>query len=337
MNSDWIEFDFHGLATLKVANDAPTASQLRDMFAPFLSSDLGAPDIVVTGDTVPVPTLSKGDEEYEYSDDSLYIRATGVQILRRDGAFHINGTRELLTAVLPILDLVMIDRQAAMIHAATVRLGNTGICMPAWGGVGKTSTVAKLMKREGASFLGDDWAFLTSDGNILGFHKPMFIKPHHRPIYPHLFANTHKPLIPSRLSHRVARLTTIVHPFVTRFPRVAGVSRRWSPEHMMVQPHDAFPAVPMGTRAPLDVMVFVERSYGSHPNLIEKDRSWMVDRVLGNFHAELSLSSRELLTAMAATGMISPSTLFARKASIVRDAIGDLRTHLLQEIGRAHV
>ena len=56
----------------------------------------------------------------------------------------------------------------------------------------------------------------------------------------------------------------------------------------------------------------------------------MVDRVLGNFHAELSLSSRELLTAMAATGMISPSTLFARKASIVRDAIGDLRTHLLQ-------
>ena len=128
-----------------------------------------------------------------------------------------------------------------MIHAATMAYRGHAIALPAAGGTGKTSTAAKLMRREGWSFMGDDWAFLAEDAMLLGYAKPMFIKPHHRAIYPHLFEGVRKPLVPSRLSSSVGRLTTVVHPYVIRYPRLADFSRRWSPEHRMVDAGDRVP------------------------------------------------------------------------------------------------
>ena len=54
------------------------------------------------------------------------------------------------------------------------------------------------------AFMGDDWAFATREGTMLGYAKPMFIKPHHKAIYPHLFQGLQKPLIPSSISRPVA-------------------------------------------------------------------------------------------------------------------------------------
>src|SRR3712207_7723732 len=59
----------------------------------------------------------------------------------------------------------------------------------------------------------------SADGRLLGYAKPMFIKPHHREIYPHLFERRRKPLVPSRLSRPVSRFTSLVHPVVTQYPR----------------------------------------------------------------------------------------------------------------------
>ena len=105
-----------------------------------------------------------------------------------------------------------------MIHAATVAYRGQAIALPAAGGTGKTSTMAKLMRREGWTFMGDDWAFLSDDAQLLGYEKPMFIKPHHRPIYPHLFEGARKPLVPVRLSRGVGRVTTVVHPLRDPLP-----------------------------------------------------------------------------------------------------------------------
>ena len=61
-----------------------------------------------------------------------------------------------------------------MIHAATMAYRGHAIVLPAAGGTGKTSTAAKLMRREGWSFMGDDWAFLAEDATLLGYAKPMY-------------------------------------------------------------------------------------------------------------------------------------------------------------------
>ncbi len=326
----WLEFDLHGRATMRVQAAAATASILSEIFAPFRATGLAAHDVTVTGQLQPLREPSHAEHEYRYSDQALHLLKSNVQV-ETDGAdFRVHGTRELLTTVLPLIDCVAVQRDAAMFHAATFAYRGAGIALPAWGGVGKTSTIAKLVRVDGVEFMGDDWAFASGDGQILGYAKPMFIKPHHRPIYPHLFEKRRKPLIPKTLSKPVAELTTLVHPLVTKYPHLAGFTRRWSPEHMMVTPQQALPHAKIATAAPLRASIFVERFDGSSAVLTEQTTEWMVSRMIGNFHSELARHSRDVLTALGATGLVPIHTFFAEKAEVFRRALADKPAALLR-------
>lgn len=330
-SNDWLEFDIHGHASMRVAKDAPTAALLKDMFAPFLTTTTPAHhDLTITGTIRPIEGQSFGETEYEYTDHSLYLHELGVQILKDEDGFHLNGTRELLVSALPLVDRVLVTRGVAMIHAATVDYRGHGIALPAWGGTGKTSTIAKLLRRDGFGFMGDDWAFLDDHGRLLSYFKPMFIKPHHRPIYPHLFANKRKPLVPVRLSRPLGKVTTMVHPVITKYPRLARVTRRFSPEHMMVRPDQAFPDAHMSTAAPLAMAMFVERFSGCDVRLHEKSVDWMVSRMIGNFHAEITPHSQRVITALAASGLVPIEATFGDKAAVLDAALRGKPTYLLQ-------
>lgn len=326
----WIEFDIHGRAAVRVDAEAPTAPLLRDMLGPFLSRSLPGHDLTVTGQAMPMAAPSHAEHEYRYTDSGVYLDELKVQILVDGDGFRLSGTRELLTSALPLIDRILVRRGAAMIHAATFSYRGHGVAMPAWGGVGKTSTMAKLLRLDDVAFMGDDWAFMTADGELLGYCKPMFIKPHHRPIYPHLFERRRKPLVPKALSRPVAELTTLVHPLVTQYPRLAGFTRRWSPEHMMVRPQDALPHAAIATAAPLAVAVFVERFDGASAALEAVDTDWMVARLVGNFHAELARHSRDVITALGATGLVPLEQAFADKAAVLQAALAGRPVFLLR-------
>jgi hypothetical protein len=207
----------------------------------------------------------------------------------------------------------------------TVDYRGNGILMPAWGGSGKTSTMSKLMKTPGYSFMGDDWTFLSDTGSLLGYAKPMFFKPYHKSLYPHLFRKAHKPLIPAALSTPIHRFTTIIHPYITRFPRLAAAARKWSPEHMMVHPAQAFPEAHISTEAPLAAALFVERFEGGtdQPQFFEKDSAWMTSRLIGNFFSELTRYSRLVMTTLGASGLIPIEQLFRRKEEILKLGLAD--------------
>src|SRR5437764_352318 len=83
--------------------------------------------------------------------------------------------------------------------------------------VAETSPMAKFFTGDGLAFMGDDWAFLSDQAQLLSFAKPLFIKPYHGPIYPHLFGARRKPLVPYRLAEPLARFSTLVHPLVTQY------------------------------------------------------------------------------------------------------------------------
>jgi hypothetical protein len=251
-------------------------------------------------------------------------------VIQAGTQFRVNGRGELLTAVLPVLDLAMASRAVAMIHAATVGYRGHAIALPAAGGTGKTSTIAKLMKRPGFSFMGDDWAFVTVDGRLLNYEKPMFIKPHHRPIYPHLFRGSRKPLVPVRLSRPLGHLTTAVHPHVVKHPRLADTARRLSPEHRIVTARQALPGVSVTRDAPLLMSVFVERYEGARTRVAERDTEWMVQRMLGNFHIEMPGFSRDVLAGLAATSHASLGSFFEKKAEVLRGALADVPSFVLR-------
>lgn len=328
--SKWIEFNIHNSAFIRVAKDAPTAPLLKDMFEPFLTEGLDHHDLTISGDLQPIDSAAHADTDFQYTATSLYINATKVQILLNEKGFTLNGRRELLVSALPLIDRILVTRGVAMVHAAAVDYRGQGICLPAWGGTGKTSMIAKLLKLEAVSFMGDDWAFLSKDGRLLGYAKPMFIKPHHRPIYPHLFHTRRKPLVPSMLSRRLATIATLVHPLMTQYPRLAHFLRRWSPEYIEVTPRQAFPDAAFSTSAPLAATVFVERYDGSRPVLQEMEKPWMVSRLIGNFHSEIKSHSQEVVTALGACALVPIEQTFREKAAVLERALDGKPVFLLQ-------
>jgi len=323
-------FDVHGRVGMHVSPDAPGAAQLTEMFTAFATEANVPADLEVVTTHPPLAQASCLEDELLYSDDTTVLRRADVGVQRTERGFRISGRGELLTAVVPLLDYLMVERGAAMIHAATVRWRGVGVALPAGGGTGKTSTIAKIMRLRGSEFLGDDWAFLDSSGTLMGFEKPLFIKAHHRDIYPQLFTGARKPLVPQALARPVARLTTAAHPHVVKYPRLAAAARRWSPEHRTVTFETAFPGRSAATTAPLGVAVFVERYQSSATRLTEKDTSWMVERLLGNFHVELAEPSRDLLTAMAATGLLAYDESFTTKRSVLQAALAGVPTFCLR-------
>lgn len=327
-----LHFDIHGRVSIRVGAKAPAAAQLQSMLACFATdTETERPaGIVVDEQPEPMPDAGLLEHELAYTGNSVRFQADRVQIVRDGEQWRIHGPGELLTSVVPVLDAAMVARGAGMIHAATMAYRGHAIALPAAGGTGKTSTAAKLMRREGWSFMGDDWAFLAEDATLLGYAKPMFIKPHHRDIYPHLFEGVRKPLVPSRLSGSVARLTTVVHPYVIRYPRLADFSRRWSPEHRMVTPGTAFPGREVTTSAPLAAAVYVERFEGARSRIIERTNEWMVDRMLGNFHIEMASFSQRVVTGLAATSVFPWREHFAAKGVVLSKALDGRPCYLLQ-------
>ena len=327
----WLSFDIHGRVRMGVARSAPAAAQLRTMFADFLTDESDGPfDLTITGEMQPVHGAAYAEDTFSYTPSAICLRTPPLQIIRDGTCMRLNGPGELLTTVLPLLDRILVERGIAMIHAATVSIDGDGVALPAAGGVGKTSTIAKLIRCPGVSFMGDDWAFVSAEGELLGFAKPMFIRPHHRTIYPHLFHRMRKPMVPKRLSRPIGRLTTVVHPFVVRYPRLAAAVRRWSPEHMMIPPHEALRGSPMVRSAPLSAAVYVERYDSAEPRLSELHQSAMAARMLGNFHIEMTMHSREVLNLLGATGLVPLQDIFADKATILGKALQNVPTFLLQ-------
>ena len=327
-----IYLDLPGRVTGQVARDAPTAPQLRGMFRCFVTDrpPRAARRLEVTAPFEPVADAADLDTTLHYTEDVVTLPDARVQVVKDPSGYRLHGRGELLTSALPLVDALMVTTGAAMFHAATIDYRGQGIALPAAGGTGKTSTIAKFSRLDGVSFMGDDWAFLTSEGSILGFAKPMFIKPHHRDVYPHLFRGSRKPLVPVSLSRPVASLTTVVHPVVARYPRAAALSRRWSPEHRMVTPEQALGSGCVSTRAPLTVAVFVERYSGERTRVMERSASWLASRMLGNFHIELPRQSQQLLTAMGATGLLPLDRFVSQKSAVLRAALEGVPTYLMQ-------
>jgi hypothetical protein len=327
---DSLNFDIHGRLGIRVDPQAPTAAQLRTMLSCFRTPHEVAPDILLANRPEPMPDAALLEHELAYTDSAVRFVADRVQIIREEDRYRIHGPGELLTSLVPVLDRAMVTRGAAMFHAATMAFEGHGIALPAAGGTGKTSTAAKLMRRDGWSFMGDDWAFLADDGTVLGYEKPMFIRPHHKAIYPHLFEGARKPLVPPRLSHTVGALTTVAHPYVIRYPRLADLARRWSPEHRMVDARRAFPGRRPTRTAPLAAAIYVERFEGARARLLERSTTWMVDRMMGNFHIEMAGFSQHVVTGMAATSVIPWSAHVDDKGDLLTKALDGRPCHVLQ-------
>jgi hypothetical protein len=323
--ADWLPFDLHGAVRMRVRADAPGAAQLAEMFAAFRCDDVAVADLTVDPSFEELDGAVHAGDGDRYTDEALHLAAARVQVVLDGVGFRVHGSGELLTTVLPLVDRVAVRRGIAMVHAAAVQRDGRGLLLAGTGGAGKTSTVARLVGSGEMRLMGDDWAFAAAGGRLLGFAKPLLLRPHHRDLYPHLFSvrSRRKPLIPPALGAPMGRLATAVHPTLVRYPQAARVLRRWSPEHLSVTPQEAFPEAEVADEAQLAAALYIERAERDDIVADSMDPEWMASRLLGNFHDELPRHSRALLERMCATGLDELHELFGEKQRVLADALQD--------------
>ena len=62
----------------------------------------------------------------------------------------------------------------------------------------------------------------------------------------------------------------------------------------------------------------------------DRDRAWMVARIIGNWHWETPRHSRDVLAALGASGVVPLDQIFARKAAVVEQSLANSSTMLFK-------
>lgn len=77
-----------------------------------------------------------------------------------------------------LLRFVLVQRGRILLHSACIELDGRGVMLSAQTDTGKTCTILRLLREQGARFLSDDMTILDSDGTALCFPKPLTISQH---------------------------------------------------------------------------------------------------------------------------------------------------------------
>lgn len=327
---DWFYFNIHNLVKMRITKSHPCAYSIKHSYDFFEVDQLEQCGLTLSETMLLSGDHSDGSTVYKFGHDCTRINERMVDVAIHGNELFLSGKRDLLPFVMPLVHWKMLERGAATIHGASVAVNGQGILMPAWGGTGKTSAVMELFKLPDSSFMSDDFAIICRDGTLLSYPKPFFIYPYHRHIFPHLFKDKPKLLVPACISEFVAVVRRAVRPSLARFPRLESLCRRFTPEHMQISARKALPDANFADKAPLKLILFLERHNSSETLIDQLDPVVARRRIIGNHYFELGMYAQELMTACAATGLLGLEDWFGKMSEVVDNAFRGLPIYRLR-------
>lgn len=316
-DTDWYYFSIHNLVRMRIAKSHPCAYSIIHSYGVFQVDQLEECNLTLVGDMLLPDDHSYGSTIYKFAHFCTRINARMVDVALRGTELILAGKRDLLPYVHPLIHWIMLEHGATTIHGASVAVDSQGILMPAWGGTGKTSAVVELLKLPGSAFMGDDFAVICSDGMLLSYPKPFFIYPYHRGLFPDLFKGKPKFIVPSWMSGFMAVVRQAVRPALATLPRLEGLCRRFTPEHMQIAARKALPHANFVDKAPLKLVLFLERYNGSETVIDQLDAIIARRRIVSNHYFELGIYAQELMTACGATGLLGLEDWFGKMSEVV--------------------
>lgn len=185
--SGQVDFDLHGLAGIRLldASAHDVAAVVRQL-GPIQAALSREPDIVVRFvDRLPITSelTYLGLDEAGFTDDAFLVLRSKfnsramvkIDFERIGDQCEIVCERGLAAVplLIPILNLTVLENGALPLHAAAFTYSGTGFLATGWSKGGKTETLLAFMKH-GASYVGDEWVYLTPDGlKMYGIPEPI--------------------------------------------------------------------------------------------------------------------------------------------------------------------
>jgi hypothetical protein len=329
-NSEWLYFNIHDLVKMRISASHPCAYSIKDSYECFQVDHAADCDLTLSEHMLMPSECSDASGTYTFTHSCTRINKFMVDVASYEDKLFLSGKRDLLPFIGPLVELKALDRGATFIHCASMAIDNNGILMPAWGGTGKTSAAIELLKLQGSAFMGDDYAIIRDDGTLLAYPKPFFIYPYHKNLFPHLFKNKPKFIIPTWFGKPMAMIRQAVRPLIMSFPRLESICRRLTPEHMKVKARQALPSAEFAEKAPLKLILFIERYSGSKSQLDQIDPILARHRVIGNYYFEGGVLSQDLVLGCGATGLFGLEDWFGKMGDVIDEVFGKFPIYRLR-------
>lgn len=266
------DFDLHGIVGLRLvdATDADIAT-VRRQLGPLQRPLDREPDIVVRFvdriDTTDPTYVTVGAAAWDEK-GFLLLRRSGTGTARARIPFADIGScpevvcERAMPAVphlLAMINLIALGKGVLPLHATAFTLDGCGILVTGWSKAGKTECLLDAM-RYGADYVGDEWVYLTSEGEMYGLPEPIRLWSWHLHQLPDLLRARSRPERARLRSWHLAGAAA-TRLAASRMPG-AGLLRKGAPAvtrqaYLQIPPHDLFGARAVALRGRLDALVLV--------------------------------------------------------------------------------
>jgi hypothetical protein len=125
-----------------------------------------------------------GVRQSGFDDDRFYVLRSSHKVPARTAVdlgglvagggttLYVERGAPAVPLLVPMLNLLALGVGVLPLHAAAIRFRGTGLLITGWSKGGKTETLLAFM-RHGAEYVGDEWVYLTADGQMHGIPEPI--------------------------------------------------------------------------------------------------------------------------------------------------------------------
>lgn len=269
-----VDFDLHGIVRVRLLDPAPEdVATLTRQLGPLAGPATGNPDITVrfVDELVPPETLTyAGWPDCARAGDGFYLLRgkDGVAARTLIPVDDVGGRCDIVSErraghvphLLAIVNMTALAKDVVPLHASAFTYRGAGVLAMGWAKGGKTETLLAFAAR-GAHYVGDEWVYLTPDGDMYGVPEPIRLWDWHVAQLPELRASL-GPAVRARLGLLPAAASSAARWAGTRRGLPASVLRRAAPvlrrqAYVQVPPARLFGAAAIDLRGRLDHVLLV--------------------------------------------------------------------------------
>lgn len=181
-----VEFNLHDRVGIRLLGaSASDAAAVERQLGPIRRALSGEPDITIRFvDTLPLesPVRLLGLNEAGFTDEAfLVLRSRHKARARVQVPLDQVGDRceivcesglPAVPLLIPIINLTMLSKGVIPLHASAFVVDGVGVLTTGWSKGGKTEALLAFLAH-GAAYVGDEWVYLTPEGEMFGIPEPV--------------------------------------------------------------------------------------------------------------------------------------------------------------------
>jgi hypothetical protein len=182
----------------------------------------------------------------------------------REERLELEAEGILQTLLEPFLYYRLVSQNCTLVHGSGLSSNGSGFLIVGLASVGKTMLALQLVKK-GFVYYGDDLPIVSKSGELISNPKPIKLRPQHVALFPELVDSLTRGMNGMERFLLTRQVRKHEYAFMRRLPRLSL--------------GDIFPGAKMGTRAPLQNVIFLKRVSGKEFFVDELDRESLVNGV----------------------------------------------------------